>query len=110
MAYRVILEATAQQDALDYAAYIIQESQEPSVAAKWLLGLEEAIESLAEMPRRFRIIDEEAEFSLELRQFVYHSHRVIFHVKDDDCSVHVLRIYHALRDAVQLTDLPLGMP
>lgn len=70
MSYKVITEATAQRDSLDYAAYLLRESQSRDVAAEWLSGLEEAIEGLAEMPRRFHVIDEQEQFPIELRQFL----------------------------------------
>jgi plasmid stabilization system protein ParE len=73
----VITEATAQQDALDYAAYIISENCSTAPAEKWLYELEEAIERLADMPRRFRVIADQAHFLIELRQFIHYSHRVI---------------------------------
>lgn len=98
MVYSVIFEATAKQDALEYAAYIRDEGKDPAAAARWLSELGEAANSLAEMPRRFRVIDEQAHFPIELRQFLHHSHRVIFHVNDGTASVHVLRVYHGRRD------------
>lgn len=105
MVYRVIVEATAQQDALDYAANILRESQAANAAAKWLKGLEQSLEGLAEMPHRFRVIDEQGHFAIELRQFVYHSHRVIYHICEEGKPVHVLRIYHGYRSALRLGDI-----
>lgn len=105
MAFRVILEATAEQDALECASYILAENKEPSDAARWLSGLEQAVESLGEFPLRFRVIDEQASFDIELRQFVSLSHRVIYHVSEDHHLVHVLQIYHSARSALRKADL-----
>jgi plasmid stabilization system protein ParE len=99
--YKVIIEATAQQDAQDYAAYIIRESRGTAPAKKWLSELEAAIEMLADMPRRFRVIDEQSRFPMELRQFIHYSHRVIYHINEETCTVHVLRVYHGRRDEIQ---------
>lgn len=101
MIYKVILEAPAVKDARDYAAYILTESKSPVPAAKWLSELEEAVSELSEMPRRFRVIDEQEFFPIELRQFLHYSHRVIFHVNDQTSTVHILRVYHAHRDLLK---------
>jgi plasmid stabilization system protein ParE len=100
LVYRIITETTAQKDALEYAAFIISESQATAPAEKWLAELERAIDQLTEMPRRFKVIDEQLHFLVELRQFIHHSHRVIFHVNDETKTVHILRVYHCRRDAL----------
>lgn len=98
MAYRVIVEQTAQDDAAEYASFMVREWQASEAVAKWLEELQTVIDSLAEMPRRFKLIDEQAHFVIEVRQIVFHSHRVVFHVNDESNTVHVLRIYHGARD------------
>ena len=106
LGYRVLLEATAEQDALEYAAYILSRSESENVATRWLSGLESSIDDLANSPHRFRLIDEQAKFDVELRQFIYYSHRVIYHVNDETRTVHVLRIYHGRRDGLTPDALP----
>lgn len=104
MTYKVIIEALAERDALEYATYICTERQNPVAASRWINELEKAINELAELPRRFRIVAEQATFPVEVRQFIYHSHRVIFHVNDATATVHVLRVYHSRREALLLAD------
>jgi hypothetical protein len=58
------------------------------------------------MPRRYPVIAEQAQFAIELRELLYFSHRVIFHVNDASKIVHVLRIYAAAQDALRVDDLP----
>lgn len=102
LVYRVLVEATAIADAKEYASFIKDTHQNPVAAARWLNDLESAISGLSELPRRFRVIDEQAHFDLELRQFLHYSHRVIFHVSEATGTVHVLRVYHANRDELQV--------
>ncbi len=106
--FSVIVEAPAIRDARDYADFILTESKNPVPAAKWLSELERAVSELSELPRRFRVIEEQPSFPIELRQFIFYSHRVIYHVNDESATVHVLRIYHAHRDALhaEAVDLP----
>jgi plasmid stabilization system protein ParE len=97
MIYRVILAPLAAQDAEEYAESILSQSSSSGPAAKGLNGLETEVKSLAEMPRRFKVIPEQSSIHIELRQFIYGSHRVIFHVDDESHSVQVMRIYHGWR-------------
>lgn len=105
MTYKVLIEETAASDARDYATYLKVDQLAPEAASRWLNELETAVLQRAELPRRFRIIDEQAHFEIELRQFLHYSHRVIYHVNEATKTVHVLRIYHAHRDALGPTEL-----
>jgi len=105
LAYKVILQSTALGDAEGYAQWIKEQSG-LTPAERWLRGLEAVIGSLAEMPARFKVIDEQEEFSVELRQVLHHSHRVIYHVNEVTQSVHVLRIYHGARRPLSKGDVP----
>ncbi len=105
MTYKVVIEETAASDARDYATYLKVDQQAPEAAPRWLNELEAAILQLAHLPRRFRITDEQAHFEIELRQFLHYSHRVVYHVSEATKTVHVLRIYHAHRDAQGPTEL-----
>jgi len=104
--YKVIVEITAQREALEYATYLMEECQSFTTADTWLTELEDAVENLAHMPRQFRVIPEQEHFSIELRQFHHHSHRVVFHINDDAQSVHVLRVYHGRRAPLSQVALP----
>lgn len=105
MEYKVIIESPADQDARDYVRFIAVENSEPDAARRWLDGLESLISDLAVMPRRFPVIEEQAEFALELRQLRHHSHRVIYHVDDETQIVHILRIYHGRREMLTEVDI-----
>lgn len=110
MAYRVVLAETAIHDATEFAAFIRDHHLDPRRAGEWLDGLEAAIGDLADMPRMFRVVDEQALFAIELRQFVYHSHRVIYHVDDAAETVVVLRVYHGRRDVLRPEDIQAPGP
>ena len=104
MAYRVITLPQAEHDALEYAAQIAKDS--PATAGKWLVGLEQAVAALSEMPGGFVIIPETGRFRRTYRQFHYHSHRVVFFVDEGDQAVVVARVYHGARDHLRPNDLP----
>ena len=92
-------------DAIRYSEYIRHESLSPGSATKWLDSLEALIRSLAEMPVRFRLIEEQELFDIPIRQVIHYSHRVIYTVNEETQTVHVLRIYHGARSALLATDV-----
>lgn len=102
LTYKVIIEELAMADATAYAAYMIEEWQAKTEAQKWLDNLEEIIQGLALMPRRFKLIPEQSQFGIEIRQIIYHSHRIVFHINDEKSTVHILRIYHGAREELKL--------
>ncbi len=103
MAHRVITLPQAEADAVEYAEYIAQDSRE--AAYKWLVGLEEAIESLSDMPERCAVIPEHGMFTRIFRHLHYHSHRIVFFIEE---VVVVARIYHGARDELRPDDLSGG--
>ncbi|MFI5386348.1 MAG: type II toxin-antitoxin system RelE/ParE family toxin [Fimbriimonadales bacterium] len=93
MAYNVIVQSAAMDDARDYAGFVRKDKQSPEAAKCWLDRLAETISSLGEMPERFPIIEEQNDFDIQLRKATHYSHRIIFHVNEAEKTVHVLRIY-----------------
>ena len=57
------------------------------------------------MPNRHSVADETRDMENEVRQLLYHSHRVIFRVIEDMQTVSILRVYHSARVPIQLEDL-----
>lgn len=96
MRYRVIFRPEAHNEALAAAAYIAAEAS-PEMAARWYAGLELAIASLETMPSRCERARESTAFpGTDLRQRVFHSHRLIFAIRGED--VHVLHVRHTAQD------------
>lgn len=83
-------------DIRDAFHYIHQRS--PQNAITWLQGLYDAIDSLETMPDRCPVIREQQAFDEELRNLVFHSHRIIFTINDADSVVEVHAFRHAARD------------
>jgi plasmid stabilization system protein ParE len=107
MAYRVSLAAPAETDA--YAAFERIREAAPMHAEKWLTGLFRAILSLEEIPARCPVIPEAIELGYPARHLQYGKrkgvYRIIFHIREDEQHVRVLRIWHASRDAINAADV-----
>ncbi len=81
------------REALAAADWIAKSS--PMAAAEWYLGLEEAIESLADMPTRCPIAADTGTSGTGVRQLLFGSHRILFVIRAN--SEYVVHVRHAAR-------------
>ncbi|HZL56651.1 MAG TPA: type II toxin-antitoxin system RelE/ParE family toxin [Bryobacteraceae bacterium] len=107
MAYRVSLSLPAETDA--YAAFERIREAAPRHAEKWLTRLFVAILTLDQNPIRCPVIREAPELGFTARHLLYGSgrgaYRIIFHIREDERHVQVLRIWHAFRGAITAADV-----
>ena len=107
MAYRVSLSTPAENDA--YAAFERIREAAPLHTEKWLVRLFMAIGSLQESPARCPVIPEAAELGFPARHLLYGKgrgvYRIVFHIREEERHVRVLRIWHASRDALTSDDV-----
>jgi plasmid stabilization system protein ParE len=96
MMHRVIVTQTAAADIAEQVAYISDDSF--TAAAKWYDGCLDAFQSLRSMPQRCRLAAEAETFEREIRQLIYHSHRILFEVLGE--TVYVLHVRHGARQPV----------
>ena len=106
MAFQVDIADPALADAEDYVRFIRDVRRETEAASQWFRGLVQAIYSLEELPDRCAVIPEQEDFSHEIRQLIYFSHRIIFHVERDKNRVVIYRVYHSSRQMLTPQDLP----
>jgi plasmid stabilization system protein ParE len=107
MAYRVSLSGPAETDA--YTAFERIREAAPTHAEKWLTRLFAAILSLDQNPDRCPVMRETPELGFTARHLLYGkgrgTYRIIFHVREEEQHVRVLRIWHAFRDAITAADV-----
>ena len=81
----------------------------PCAAEKWLTGLFRAIFSLDELPARCPVSSEAKELGFPARHLLYGKgrgvYRIIFHIREDEQHVRVLRVWHTSRYAVTAADV-----
>jgi plasmid stabilization system protein ParE len=81
-------------------AFFYIHEQSPQNAKAWLQGLYEAIGTLEKMPERCPCIREQGAFDEQVRNLIYHSHRIIFTVNEDASIVEVHAFRHAAQDDI----------
>ena len=98
MAFRVEVTPKARQDANGILEWLLAQHA-GEAGLRWFRKLEEAIASLAELPKRCRLAPENASVPFELRQLLYghrpHMYRILFTIEGE--VVYVLRIRHGRR-------------
>jgi len=104
LAYRAEISDAALIDAEEYVQFL-RARNETAAGDRWFRGLISAIFSLEELPLRCALIPEAAEFPFEVRQLLYHSHRILFRADEAATSVAVLRVYHGSRDRIHWEDI-----
>ena len=106
MAYRVSLSAPAEADA--YKAFERIREAASIHAEKWLAGLFAAILSLEDMPVRCPLIPEADELGFPARLLYGKGkgvYRIIFHIREEERHVRILRIWHGSRDVITVDDV-----
>ena len=92
MTYRINIAPRAQRDIQEIHDRIGCVEAMPDRAVAWVDGLFEILASLSEFPRRCRRAPESVWVDGELRQLLYHSHRVLFTIEND--VVNIVHIRH----------------
>lgn len=102
MTFRVEVTAEAERDTDEILEWLHSQHAEDA-GIRWFLGLEDAIASLAQFPKRCALAPESAVFPFQVRQLFYGSrrnvYRVLFTIEGD--TVYVLHIRHGARQPIK---------
>ena len=96
MAYLVELSARVEQDLIHIAQRI--SAGESAAAARWFDGLDKAISTLENFPRRCPITPESKKTKQGLRHLLYSSMRIIYEIDEARELVRVVAIRHSAMD------------
>jgi plasmid stabilization system protein ParE len=105
MTYRIEVSEAAEAE-IDNA-YLWLSKDSPERAARWHAGLLDAIDSLSEFPRRYRLVSRTARRGHEVRRLLYGRGRNVFRIvyaviepthDDDDAVIRVLHVLHGARE------------
>ena len=102
MAFRVEITEDAERDGEAILGWLISQHT-GETGLRWFEGLQEAIQSLSELPRRCPLAPENRNFSFEVRHLLYgrgpHTYRILFTIERD--VVFVLHIRHGRRQPLK---------
>jgi plasmid stabilization system protein ParE len=98
MAFRVEISAQAERDAEAILEWLISEHA-GETGLRWYLALNDAMQSLAALPKRCPVAPESDRFPFEVRQLLYgrkpHLYRILFTIEGE--IVNILHIRHGRR-------------
>lgn len=100
--YKVYLSEPAENDIRDIIRYLSAQLSAPMTAAKMLDDIEEAIESLAEMPMKYPLVIEERLSSLGYHKLIIHNHIAFFTIDEESKTINVERILYMRRDWLRI--------
>jgi plasmid stabilization system protein ParE len=103
--YAVVFDPDAQNEAIEAAEYIARTSSS-AAGAEWFEGLKAAIGSLSVLPGRCSQARESETLGVDLRHYLYHSHRIIFRIEKEAGIVRILHIRHAARRTIGEAENP----
>ncbi len=98
MSYEICMTLQAQNDLRSIFEYIAFDLQSPQNAAGQLDRLEESIDSLAQMPERFRMYDKEPWRSRNLRIMPVDNYLVFYIPDREEKTVRIVRVMYGGRD------------
>ena len=98
MTYRVVILPSAEDDIVEAAASMSQQSSISS-AADWVVSIQTAINTLSQLPFRCPLAPENESFREQIRQLLdgkgRRQYRILYTVRDD--AVYILHVRHAAR-------------
>jgi plasmid stabilization system protein ParE len=101
---RYSVQITADVESSIRGAFHYIHERSPQNAAQWLLGLYRAIDTLETMPSRCSLIREQEAFEEEVRELLYHSHRIIFTIDEPLAEIRVHAFRHTSQDDMKRVD------
>jgi len=100
--YRVDVSEAAENDLYDIVRYIASQFFAPVTALQMMELLEEAMASLAEMPQRFSLLNDERLSQMGYRKLTVKNYLVFFSIDEQNKAVDVERILYARRDWLRI--------
>lgn len=99
--YQVKVTSQAQEQMWEIAHYIATELVAPDAALRLLNALEDAISSLAQLPNRIALTEEEPWHSYGIHKMPVKNFLVYFWIDEDTHKVQVTAVVYGRRDQMQ---------
>ncbi len=94
MSYRIHITSTAERDIMGAADYIEFTLKNPSAADNLLEVVEAQINSLSELPEKFRLVDDPVLASWDIRFVVINNHLAFYTIDKETQTVTIVRFLY----------------
>ena len=105
--YHIEITEPAEVDLADAVRYVARELRELAAALRLLRSIEEAMESLEQMPYRYPLADDEYLSKAGIRILPVKNYLIFYTAEDQAETVTIIRILYARRDWMNLLRLDL---
>lgn len=95
--YRILMSEPAVEDLQQTAEYISKVLREPATARKLVGKIKEAVMSLADMPTRHALVNDECLAAQGIRKMPVENYIVFYMVSERDGTVTIIRILYGRR-------------
>lgn len=102
MIYKVRIMRPAQTEMRETYRYIADDLQNPVAAARRILLIDDAIQSLKENPSRYPLVRDDYLASKGYRLIVVKNHLMFFVVREKEQVVSVMRVLYGRRDWMRM--------
>jgi addiction module RelE/StbE family toxin len=96
--YKIQITAQAKADLRAAYTYIKKDLKEPAIADKFLISIEQSVESLAAMPERCGLVHDERLAIKGYRTLVVRHHMIFYTIDEQNSTIIIARILYARRD------------
>ena len=96
--YKVMIEPTAAEDLFEISDYITHALHEPVAANRIYRNIKEQIATLADMPKRHKVLEHEPYASIGVRMLPVKNYIVYYVVDDSRTTVHIVRVLYNRRN------------
>ncbi len=98
MKYTVYYTETAERDVEDTARYIMLSLKNPVAADQLLIEVDKAVNSLAHMPERYRLVDDLVLASWGIRFVQVKNYLAFYTISPQTATVHIIRFLYRRSD------------
>lgn len=100
--YTVKMTLQAQEQVLAYAEYIQNELMNPQAARKFVNDMRKAVKSLADMPQRNPLTEEEPWRSMGIHKMAVRGYIVYYWIEEETETVHVTGVVYERRNQINI--------
>jgi plasmid stabilization system protein ParE len=102
MIYKIRIVKPAQTEIRETYRYIAEDLRNPTAAARRILLIDDAIQSLKENPARFPLVRNDYLATKGYRMLVVKTHLVFFVIRKSERTVSIMRVLYGRRDWLRM--------
>lgn len=100
--YEIIMTSDAADDLAELRDYIAYSLSAPETALSYIRAIRKEIESLSDMPARYKTVDDEPWRFKGIRKIIVKNFYIYYRIDEDARRVYILNVIYAKRDQLKM--------